>query len=64
MKECTEKIIKIGFIKSPKKVFDEIEFVTAAMIRDGWVLKDNCAEDGLGSIHLFFEREIDSNYIQ
>ena len=61
MKECTEKVVKIGFNKNPKKVFDQIESLTAAMIRNGWILKDDCIEDGLGSIHLFFEREINNN---
>jgi hypothetical protein len=60
MRECTERIVKIGFKKNPKKVFDEIESVTAAMIRDGWTLKDNCTEEGLYAIHLFFEREFEN----
>jgi len=61
MKECAEKIVMLGFKRDPKKVFDEVDMVSATMIRDGWVLKDSCVEDGLGKIHLFFEREIDSN---
>ena len=28
------------------------------MIREGWQLTDTCFEEGLGSAHLFFEREI------
>jgi len=58
MRECTERIVKVGFRKKPKKVFDEIDMVTAEMIRDGWFLRDTVMEDGLGYVHLFFEREI------
>lgn len=60
MKETKEQIIKIGFVKQPAKVFDEIESVSALMIRDGWQLIDTCIEDGMGSAHLFFEREIEN----
>lgn len=58
MKESAEKIVKIGFKRDPKKILNEVEFVSAEMIRNGWMLKDTCIEDGLGSIHLFFEREL------
>ena len=57
MKESIEKIIKVGFSRDPKKVFDEIESVCAEMIRKGWSLKDSCIEEGLGQVHLFFERD-------
>ena len=56
MKESAEKIVKLGFHRSPKKVLDEVELVTAEMIRQGWDLKDTLVEEGLGNIHLFFER--------
>lgn len=58
MKECAEKIIKVGFKKNPKKLFDEIESVIAEMVRDGWIMTENCMEDGLEFVHLFFERDI------
>ncbi|MFP4163063.1 MAG: hypothetical protein ACLFQB_03700 [Chitinispirillaceae bacterium] len=58
MKESSERLIKVGFSKDPKKVFDEIEQVTAEMVRQGWVFLDGCLEDGLGYVHLFFERDI------
>jgi len=64
MKECAERVVEIGFVKSPKKIVDEVEQVTAAMIREGWRLTETCMEDGLGNVHLFFERDIhidDSN---
>lgn len=59
MKECTERLIKVGFIKDPKKIFDEVESVSAEMIRMGWYLKETCIEDGLGYIHLFFEKKLE-----
>jgi len=59
MKECTEKIVKVGFKKDPKRIFDKVDSITASMVRDGWILKESCLEDGLANIHLFFEREID-----
>jgi len=52
--------VKVGFTKDPKKVFDEIDIVTAEMVRQGWVFADGVIEDGLGYAHLFFEREIDA----
>lgn len=58
MKECSERLVKIGFRRDPKKIFDEIEFVSAEMIREGWRLYETCFEDGLGNVHLLFEREI------
>ena len=58
MKECTERIVNVGFSKEPKAVFDEVERVSAEMIRQGWILDDSFVEDGLGKIHLLFEREI------
>jgi hypothetical protein len=33
MLESTERIVKIGFKRDPKKVFDEVEAVAAEMIR-------------------------------
>jgi len=59
MKESIEKIVMVGFSRNPKKVFDEVEMTTAEMIRQGWTLRDSVLEEGLGKIHLFFEREID-----
>jgi len=52
-------MVKVGFRRSPKKVFDEIDLVTAEMVRQGWVFTDGMIEDGLGYAHLFFEREIE-----
>lgn len=58
MKETTERLIKVGFSRKPKRIFDEVEAVTAEMIREGWELRDTLLEEGLGYIHLFFERDI------
>jgi hypothetical protein len=59
MKECTERVVRVGFKRDPKKIFDQVDSITASMIRDGWKLKESCLENGLANIHLFFEREID-----
>ncbi|MBN1127912.1 MAG: hypothetical protein JXA71_02930 [Chitinispirillaceae bacterium] len=58
MKEAAEKIIELGFSRNPKRVVDEVERVTADMVRQGWRLNDTLVEEGLGNIHLFFEREL------
>lgn len=58
MKEAAERIIQLGFSRNPGKVVDEVELVTADMIRQGWNLADTLVEEGLGNIHLFFEREL------
>ncbi|MCL2219161.1 MAG: hypothetical protein FWC23_04420 [Chitinispirillia bacterium] len=58
MKESAERSVKVGFTRSPKKVFDEVERVTAEMVRNGWVLTETVIEDGLAYMHLFFERKI------
>ena len=60
MIESTERIIHVGFRREPKKVFDEIEVISAEMIRAGWYLKDTCIEDGMANVHLFFEREVEN----
>lgn len=58
MKESAERIIRLGFKRSPKIIFDEVEHVSAEMMRQGWYLKDTLIEESLGNIHLFFEREV------
>jgi hypothetical protein len=58
MIESVERTVKLGFRASPKKVFDKIEAISAEMLREGWNLRDTLVEDGLGCIHLFFEREL------
>jgi hypothetical protein len=58
MKEGTERIVRVGLQKDPKVIFDEVEQITAEMIRSGWSLSESCLEDSLGNIHLLFEREL------
>ena len=58
MKESAERSVKVGFTRNPIKIFDEIDQITAEMVRDGWELKESVMEDGLAYVHLFFEREI------
>jgi hypothetical protein len=60
MKESTERTVKVGFRRDPRKIFDELEAITADMMRRGWTMQDAVVEDGLGNIHLFFEREADA----
>lgn len=62
MMEFSEKVIKVGFNRSPTKIFDGIELTCADMIRQGWRLKDTLVEEGLGNIHLFFEKERTRNH--
>lgn len=58
VKECTERLVRVGLSREPRRIFDEIESVTAAMLREGWLLQDSCIEEGLGYAHLFFERTL------
>ena len=61
MKETAEKIIELGFGRSPKKLLDEVEIVTADMVRRGWSLTETLVEESLGHIHLFFDRDVDES---
>jgi hypothetical protein len=61
MKETVERVIRIGLKRDVRKVFDEIESVSAEMIRKGWKLQQSCLEECLGSVHLFFERTLDES---
>jgi hypothetical protein len=58
MKETAERIARLGFTRNPKKVVDEVERITADMIREGWHLKESVVEETLGNIHLFYERDV------
>ncbi|MCU0608879.1 MAG: hypothetical protein MUF22_03815 [Chitinispirillaceae bacterium] len=58
MKESAERIVELGFSRSPRKVLDEVDAVSAEMVRQGWRLNETLIEESLGNIHLFFEREI------
>ncbi len=58
MRENTERIIKVGLKRDAKTVFNEVDSITAEMIRGGWRLNESFIEDSLGNIHLIFDREI------
>jgi hypothetical protein len=58
MKEIAEKIVRVGLKRNAKKVFDEIESVSADMMRNGWKLDTTCFEEGFGRVHLIFERDL------
>ena len=61
MKETAERVIKVGFRRKPADICDEIESVSAEMIRSGFELVDSLLEDSLARAHLFFERTINEN---
>jgi hypothetical protein len=58
MKETSEKVVRVGLKRKAKDIFDEIEFETAGMIRNGWILRESVMEECLGNVHLIFEREL------
>ncbi len=58
MKETAERVVRLGLKRNPRKVFDEVEAVTAEMVREGWSLTETIIEDSLGYIHLLFDRDI------
>ena len=60
MKESAERTVKVGFSRDAKAVFDDVDITTAEMVRKGWTLRDSFIEEGLGNIHLLFDREVDT----
>jgi len=58
MKETCERVVRVGLHRNPKKIFDEVDRMAAAMAREGWSLHDTCLEESLGNIHLLFERTV------
>lgn len=58
MKEVAEREVKIGLEKDARKVVDNIESTAAKMAAQGWQLVNTTTDEVLGSIFLFFEREI------
>jgi len=58
MKEACERVVRVGLQRNPKKIFDEIDQVTAGMAREGWSLHTTCLEESMGNIHLLFERAV------
>jgi hypothetical protein len=58
MMENTERIVRVGLTRGAKAIFDEIESITAGMIREGWNMRESFIEESLGKVHLIFERAI------
>jgi hypothetical protein len=61
MKETIERVIRVGLVRDVRKVFNDIESVSAEMIRKGWKLQESCLEECLGNVHLIFERDINES---
>jgi len=61
MKEIIERVIRVGLVRDVRKVFNDIESVSAEMIRNGWKLQESCLEECLGNVHLIFERDINES---
>lgn len=59
MREYREQRIIVGYERSSKKIFDEIETITAHYLRDGWSIDSTTIDDTLEYIDLIFFREID-----
>jgi hypothetical protein len=59
MKENAERIVRVGLKRKPKAIFDEIDSITAAMVRNGWIMHESMIEETLGNVHIIFQREVD-----
>ncbi|OGJ86772.1 MAG: hypothetical protein A2268_13960 [Candidatus Raymondbacteria bacterium RifOxyA12_full_50_37] len=60
MKERTERMIELGFIREPDRVVAEIEKAAAAMHRDGWVFLHTRTDPDLNTVVLVFEKELEN----
>ena len=58
MKEHAETEVKIGMLRSPNRVVAEIEKAAQKMAAANWHLVRTVPDVMLGSVFLFFEREI------
>lgn len=58
MREYREYRILIGFNRSAKDIFDEIESVSARFFREGWSLESTVLEELLEYVDLLFVRTI------
>ncbi len=59
MREYLEKRVFVGYERSSKKVFDEIDSVTAQSIREGWSVETTSLDETVEFIDIIFVREID-----
>ncbi len=58
MRQFCEKRIEVGFDRNAKKIFDEIESVSASLIREGWCIEDSTIDETMEFIDIFFFRDI------
>ncbi len=58
-----EKQISLGFDRSEKVIFDEVEQVSAFYMREGWQIEDAIVAESFDKITLFFVRDIDLDRI-
>ena len=58
VREFCEKRIEVGFERNAKNIFDEIESVTASLIRDGWTIEESTIDETMGFIDIIFFRDI------
>ncbi len=58
MKERTEKIITLGFLREPDSVVGEIEKTAEKMAQQGWNFLHSQTDIDLRTISLFFERDL------
>ena len=57
--EKTELTVRVGLKRKPKAIFDEIDCISAAMIRDGWSMHESFLDDSFSAVRLIFKREIE-----
>ncbi len=58
MRQFIEKRVELGFDRPAKQVFDEIESISAQMIREGWNIDDSLIDSTMGYVDLFFYRDL------
>lgn len=58
MKEYGEYRILVGFDRSSKKIFDELEQIIAKYKRGGWSVETVTIDDSLEFIDVIFYREV------
>jgi len=60
MKERTEKIIPLGFLRKSGEVVNELEKTAQAMSGEGWSFVTSTTDLDFKTITLVFEREIEA----
>jgi len=59
LKEKRERLVRVGLKRKAKSIFDEIEIVSASMIREGWAMQESFFEENFSVVRLIFERDVD-----